>query len=595
MSVPDRLEEPAQIAPASCERASIPVRRSCADRWSAIAVVALALLLWAPRFSGPIDLRWDASVYYLLGTSLATGQGYRILSEPGSPEALQYPPLLPALVAVYQRALGSADPEIVGPWLRGTYAALFMAYGLTILALARRYLRPALALAATTLCLLHHRSIFFSDWLSAELPFALVSVGFALVAGRRASKTRQRETMAFLLAAAGFLLRTAGVVLLAAWVIEALARARWRLALTRGLLAVLPIVLWQAYVAHVRASDEYLRPAYEYQRAPYQHYNVTYLENILMVDSFRPELGQADWRALAARFARNLATIPADLGEVVSAPKQSWQSGLERLNHLFGSQVLPAGIIWVPVLGLAALVVTGTVLLIRRGDWTLTSILLLTIALICLTPWPEQFGRYLMPAAPFLIIAALFALDRLDTALNERGSRRQIVSGRLALAGLLLVLIAFQTVRAVRFFLNRDREGASFVAGRGATGPRFFYHGADWLDWEKAAAWIGAHAAPGAIIATSAPHQLYLQTGLRAVYPPMEANPDTAHRLLESVPVSYVIVDELLLDVTRRYALPAVERYSASWQVVHRVNSTRVFAQISGLESSKSASNLFPR
>ena len=579
MSVPDRLEQPAQIAPASCERASIPVRRSCADRWSAIAVVALALLLWAPRFSGPIDLRWDASVYYLLGTSLATGQGYRILSEPGSPEALQYPPLLPALVAVYQRALGSADPEIVGPWLRGTYAALFMAYGLTILALARRYLRPALALAATTLCLLHHRSIFFSDWLSAELPFALVSVGFALVAGGGASTRRQREAAAFLLAAAGFLLRTAGVVLLAAWVIEALARARWRLALTRGLLAVLPIVLWQAYVAHVRASDEYLRPAYEYQRAPYQHYNVTYLENILMVDSFRPELGLADWRALAARFARNLGTIP-----------------LERLQHLLGSQVLPAGLIWVPLLGLAALVVTGTVLLIRRGDWTLTSILLLTIALICLTPWPEQFGRYLMPAAPFLIIAALFALDRLDIALHARGSRRQIVSGRLVLAGLLMFLVAFQTVRAVRLFLIRDREGASFVAGHGATGPRFFYHGAEWWDWEEAAAWIDAHAAPDAIVATIVPHQFYLQTGLRAVYPPMEANSDTAHRLLESVPVSYVIIDELRhRDFVQRYALPAVESHPASWHLVYTINGTRIFAHARTRESATSRTNLLSK
>ena len=85
-------------------------------------MVALALLLWAPRFSGPIDLRWDAGVYYLLGTSLAKGEGYRIASEPGSPEALQYPPLLPALVALHQWALGTTDPAIVAPWLRRTYA-----------------------------------------------------------------------------------------------------------------------------------------------------------------------------------------------------------------------------------------------------------------------------------------------------------------------------------------------------------------------------------------------------------------------------------------------------------------------------------------
>ena len=87
----------------------------------------------------------------------------------------------------------------------------------------------------------------------------------------------------------------------------------------------------------------------------------------------------------------------------------------------------------------------GIVLLIRRGDWMLASILLLSIALVCLTPWPEEFRRYLMPIAPFLTIAAMLALERLDTALRARGSRRPILLGRLALAALLVLLLVFQT------------------------------------------------------------------------------------------------------------------------------------------------------
>jgi hypothetical protein len=58
-----------------------------------IVLIALALLLWAPRLRGPLDLRWDGAVYYVLGTSLAEGKGYRLLNEPGEVEAVQYPPL----------------------------------------------------------------------------------------------------------------------------------------------------------------------------------------------------------------------------------------------------------------------------------------------------------------------------------------------------------------------------------------------------------------------------------------------------------------------------------------------------------------------
>ena len=78
------------------------LRQAISRRWDFAVVLGLAIVLWLPRLSGPIDLRYDAGVYYLLGTSLAAGQGYRIPSEPGSPQALQYPPLLPAIVAVYQ-------------------------------------------------------------------------------------------------------------------------------------------------------------------------------------------------------------------------------------------------------------------------------------------------------------------------------------------------------------------------------------------------------------------------------------------------------------------------------------------------------------
>src|SRR5262249_27711096 len=73
-----------------------------------VVFLAVLVLLWAavslPRMHGPIDLRWDASAYYILGTSLAEGKGYRLLNEPGEIEAVQYPPLLPLIVAAHERA-----------------------------------------------------------------------------------------------------------------------------------------------------------------------------------------------------------------------------------------------------------------------------------------------------------------------------------------------------------------------------------------------------------------------------------------------------------------------------------------------------------
>ena len=58
----------------------------------------------------------------------------------------------------------------------------------------------------------------------------------------------------------------------------------------------------------------------------------------------------------------------------------------------------------------------------------------------------------------------------------------------------------------------------------------------------------------------------------------MEADPARARRLLEMVPVSYVIVDDLeFVDISRRYARPAVEGDPAHWRVVHSIAGTKTY------------------
>jgi hypothetical protein len=440
-------------------------------------------------------------------------------------------------------------------------------------------LRPIYAVAATALCLLHIWTIFLSDLLFAEIPFALVSVVFVLVATSGPSSTLSlrpwlREGASFVLAAAGFLLRTAGIVLFAAWVIEALVRRRWQLAFARAALALLPIALWQAHVERVHRSDDYRHPAYEYQRAPYQNYNVTYSENFRLIDPFRPEGGLADRHALATRLERSFVRMPVRLGEAVSAPKQFWQSAIQ--YGPLRRYLLPSGIVLVPIVGLGVVVIAGFALLVRCHEWTLASILLVSIGLICFTPWPEEFHRYLTPAAAFLTIAAVLALKQLYSL--HAGKLRTIPElGRVVVASLVALALAVQAATAMRLLLSPHLGRMSLLPKSGVMGAHFF-HDQDWFAWEQAVAWIGLHAAPTDIVATTSPHQIYLRTGLHAVYPPFDVDAIRARRQLEAVPVKYVIIDEFKYrDFSRRYALPAVESDPSSWRLVYSIDHTRVY------------------
>jgi hypothetical protein len=549
--------------------------------WSEALIIIVAVLLWIPRFSGPIDLRWDASVYYLLGTSLTKGHGYRIESEPGAPAALQYPPLLPAIISLHQRALDTTDPTVVAPWLRITYAVLFLIYAVAALRLAKRYLRPAFATMATLLCLLNPVTIFFSDLLFAEVPFALISVLFALVAGAASLRGRQwsHELRSFALAASGFLLRSAGLVLLAAWMLDAMMRRRWRLFCARALISLVPVVGWQAYVSHVRSSPEYSHLAYEYQRAAYQYYNVSYLENMRLIDPFRPELGTLNARAFVSRLGTNLGTVPGAMGEIVTAKEKDWRGTALWLQGLVSNyRLFPISLVRAPIFALASLVIAGLVVFLRRGEWIMTFIIAGSFALVCLTPWPGQFTRYLEPLAPFLTIAAVLGVVEISGILARRMSTQAALVVRWSAILLLLLAIIVELHTAAWLFSERARQRVVLARNKTVAAPKWFLYDPPWQAWQEAVNWIDSHAAPNAIVATSAPHFYYLQTGRLAVLPPMTIDPARERHLLEAVPVSYVIIDELeFLDIARRYALPAIESDPARWRLLHSIGNTHIY------------------
>ena len=149
-----------------------------------LLLLALNTALWAPRAYGPIELRWDAGVYYVLGTSLAEEKGYRLLNEPGEIRAVQSPPLLPLVVAAHQWVVGTSDPAISGTALRWTWALACLAVVVGTYALGRVWLSPGWALLAGVIVAASPWWLFMSDACTAEMPSALALIGFVAMARR---------------------------------------------------------------------------------------------------------------------------------------------------------------------------------------------------------------------------------------------------------------------------------------------------------------------------------------------------------------------------------------------------------------------------
>src|SRR5262249_28853562 len=231
--------------------------------WRDLAAVAVLfsvlITTWVPRLRGPIDMRADAGHYFMLGTALAKNKGYRLLSEPGEVLANQYPPGLPAIVALFQRLLRTSDPWVVGEALRWFYCGCCMAIALVSYLLARQFFGMGWALTVALIASLNLYTWWLSDYLLAEVPFALLSLLFILVSivaeGEQMNAAAVTVIQALLVTAA-YAMRTAGVALIAAWIGEAALRRQWRAVIVRTVVGAAPVLVWQAYVHSIENSYE---------------------------------------------------------------------------------------------------------------------------------------------------------------------------------------------------------------------------------------------------------------------------------------------------------------------------------------------------
>jgi len=536
------------------------------------ALLLLAVGMWLPRLRGPLDLRYDAGVYYILGTSLAEGHGYRLLNEPGAIQAIQYPPLLPAVGAAAERLAGTDDPAVVGHWLRLGSVLVYAAYGSAIYVMSRRIVGSGLAALVAALSIIHSHTIFLSDFFSADVPYACLSTLFFAMPAAAAG----------VLAVGAYGLRSAGLALLAAWVGESLMRRRWTRAVTRGGVAAAAVGAWLGYTARVKADPAYAHPAYAYQREGYQFYNVDYAQNMAYVDPFRPELGLVTRRQALQRLATNLAGMPMSLGEGVSVHRGWWQGEVDKVNAALHRSVVPAWAADVVLLVLAIPVVAGLALLAIQGEVLLVLYVAGSLALIAATPWPVQFVRYLIPLTPFLTLAVVALLATATRRAAQGGGRgwRWLQGALLAT----LAIIGAQQVVTLSRSMHKYPSPAMIVDRAGGRHDyRLFFYDRAWQRHDEGLDWLAREARPGEVVATSTPHWAYLRTGLLAIMPPYEADAARAATLLDQVPVTYLIVDQLtFLDVGRRYTIPAIEHAPTHWRLVYAQNDSgpRIYRRV---------------
>lgn len=452
---------------ATSERAEAEPTR--ADRrpgraWGVAVVMAACAAAYLANLSAlQIGQHVDDAVYVSVGRSLAAGLGYVRFEDPRHPVESQYPPALPALVALVLRLGGGLEALRIIPLI----------FSLASLLLADAFFRSRLPCAGADanatwrwmllgLFGLNHLIVGYAGMVMTEAPFicltlaALVLLTYEPMADAPTSRRIAALVGLALVLAIACLFRISGLALVAgaaAWLFR---RGRRSEALT---LAVLTGAL--------------LAPWLIYQRALTGHwFGAGYGVDVVSA-------GHSTWppalRPLENLFAYSTRLLPEALlpffGERMTALLA--RLSLEPLALILGAAI-------------SALVLTGGVLCARRRSlpdgWLAVSLTMLLLT------WPYRYTRLALPLVPIALVYLLAA----GTALAP--PRRGVL---LALAGLALAGFAVRDLTMV------------------ASPPR-----ADYPDLRAAGEFVAAHTEPNALIVAENAPGVALYAGNRAVLDP---------------------------------------------------------------------------
>ena len=167
-------KQPAKASRGQAERDSV---------WSSLAFRFLVVLLGAgfllhlglvssERFGG----YYDDTIYVTAAKSLATGEGYRIISLPQPVAQTLIPPVYPLVLSIIWRVYPGFPENLV--WMMLLTVALMMGFGLMTwwYLVMNRYATRWQALVVVTLTIINWRMMSLGTSIISEVLFALLSV-----------------------------------------------------------------------------------------------------------------------------------------------------------------------------------------------------------------------------------------------------------------------------------------------------------------------------------------------------------------------------------------------------------------------------------
>lgn len=145
-----------------------------------IVILVLGLLLAVPLLNQHLVPAGDNSTYMILGQALVTGRGYKMISDPRSPDMGLYPPGYPLLLGGVLALTGTQNDLLAGILpCKLLSVVLYLGTVALVYQLVRRR-DPSLAIATALLTAVNPHILYYATEVGTEIPYLFLSLACLL-------------------------------------------------------------------------------------------------------------------------------------------------------------------------------------------------------------------------------------------------------------------------------------------------------------------------------------------------------------------------------------------------------------------------------
>ncbi len=504
------------------------------SKYRLLFILILGLLMSVLLLNEHLIPAGDNATYIVLGQSLVTGQGYRMISDPRSPAMGLYPPGYPLLLAAVLAITGKAHNLLAAILpLKLPSVLLFLGAIALVYDLLRRR-NDLLASITILLTALHPDLLYFAVEIGTEIPYLFLSLCCLYLFEHywRKSNFANIFVIAVFVALVSYI-RSIALVLAVAFALYLFVwrrgRHAWLLLLIVGAL-VAPWFIYGSSLPTTGTSVGLGRSyfALYFSSDPY--------------GTARASL--SDW---IARLGQNVYSYGLDIWPRLLFPHvfpvSTW------LGHL--------GTLFVALF--TVLMLGGFLLEARHGHVLEWYVALFFLSCICYL-WPV--ARLVVPIVPFAIYYFLVAVGCISQWVKSlwRVPRSFLAHWeRWALGAVSLVLVLSALVGDVRSIRR------NLLYGWGQPVAVYYSRDAEWSNYLRAMDWIAQNTGPPSIVMCRKADLLYILIGHRALeYPYSSEASDLKRSVLENR-VVYIIEDAFRWTLTTRdYLRPALNAWLAA-------------------------------